>query len=1363
MFHKKGLDLFKMYELKTDKLSLMGLCISFNFAKGISTLVAENRALLEGICAELGAQFHQDSHLNGFSPLGFAVEKKNLTLAKLLISKGAKINKSFGVSEAASDVGFGDLGFVSSVASSSGVSPLGYAIEIGDYEMCELLLLKGAHLEHKFAVKLTRETPLEFAVSIYRFGIAELLISKGAKTGGISSVDLSHESVSSVPRFLPLLKNLKHAKFNQKILETVPQSIRKRGEKEILSYFRDLLADVQIQWNSAKVMVLGKEGVGKTHLSRRMRGKSYGKNISTDGIDVAAIKFRGMELSWFDFGGQEVYYPTHSFFLTAQCLYLVVFNLDDPEFKRRVTYWLRTVASFTQDPTRASKILVVGTHADSVDQTRIDFVWTELSDLFNQNGSIIGYVAVSCSDGTGFDVLELGIEKAIELGNLAKMFVPKAYKRIEAWVLEVRKAEPKLAFDHVLTLFPSLKERTVRQALEFLHDMGVCLFFESLNLVITDPQWLATMFSSLITFSHNWVKDGIVVQSDLGHIWRDSSDTEIMQIMHLLKKFEVAFPKKQEGLWVIPSMLRATRESEALNLSSPKYASRFQRLYRTDVLPLGLFGRLIARLQEWDILIVESWLNGVVIETETQMAEVCVLFDQGLQSISISCVAKASKPPNERFLIQRLAEECNSLFEAAYPSRNGLERPIKQYVVCRHCLDNNLAVPTCLSFEQCVAMIVSNTKDFLCHNYKVPVAMIGDDVTFGYVEVFEPSQCSVVAKPFTSGGFGDIFMCSLKVNTGANVIDAVAKELKTDNLTQGFAEFQHETSIMSRLVHPNIVKLFGIMLNPLRMILEFCSEGDLFIAINRNLIKTEALKLKIGVDIARGMEFLHLQTPPLAHRDLRSPNILLFSLNPDASVCAKVSDFGLTVSVTETISDPLNSWQWMAPEAQMGDDYTETCDLYSYAVVLWEVFSGLFPFKEFESMKQMQLFRALREEGLRPTIPKDTPNYVQSLLRRMWSSDPFKRPSFTQAVETFENKKIAKASIALDTQFGARPKMGTRIAKELFPEEKLDAPLCMAVAGEQVWVGFRGGNVVAFDAMKKEVIRREVRVHTGHVLCISKVPRENRVWSGGRDSRILCWKVEPLEEAAWSSTPGDGALSGRQTMRKNSPPTVVASKNKGEITAMASVNGHMIVGDSAGTIVLYDASGLHLATHKMEMGSKQAVSAIVGGVRFDNVAWFGGGLDLFKVTTTTTASTTTANANAGGSMLQVERVVSQAHERFVGSLIFCGKEIWSAQGGGNSVKVWNAETGALRYALPLPKAMVRVHHMSLGNLCGEPVVWMGCDDMVMVYSVKRCVPLQIIPTLQDGDVLCTVQTGLNCIWTGTRHKEDRGTFTECTL
>ncbi len=191
----------------------------------------------------------------------------------------------------------------------------------------------------------------------------------------------------------------------------------------------------------------------------------------------------------------------------------------------RVMYWLRTVAAYTSDPSRPSKVrsvvsslsslllsqvVVVGTHADGETAERIAAIWAELLPCFEASGDVVAYVAVSCATGAGFDDLERGIERAMELGRLAGAMVPASFRAIELWIADpaLKRQSPKLGFGDVLKQFPTLKERTVRQALEFLHDMGVCLFFERLNLVVTDPQWLATTFATLITFSHNWVKVG---------------------------------------------------------------------------------------------------------------------------------------------------------------------------------------------------------------------------------------------------------------------------------------------------------------------------------------------------------------------------------------------------------------------------------------------------------------------------------------------------------------------------------------------------------------------------------------------------------------------------------------------------------------------------------------------------------------------------------------------------------------------------------------------------------------------------------------------------------------------------------------
>ena len=103
------------------------------------------------------------------------------------------------------------------------------------------------------------------------------------------------------------------------------------------------------------------------------------------------------------------------------------------------------------------------------------------------------------------------------------------------------------------------------------------------------------------------------------------------------------------------------------------------------------------------------------------------------------------------------------------------------------------------------------------------------------------------------------------------------------------------------------------------------------------------------------MNFLHSCTPPVIHRDLKTPNILLANTEEGARVCAKVCDFGLSMRMTKSaagreVGNPI----WLAPEIlKRGDkppEYDEKSDVYSFGIILWELYhiDGR-PFEEYGS------------------------------------------------------------------------------------------------------------------------------------------------------------------------------------------------------------------------------------------------------------------------------------------------------------------------------------------------------------------------------------------------------------------------------
>lgn len=99
------------------------------------------------------------------------------------------------------------------------------------------------------------------------------------------------------------------------------------------------------------------------------------------------------------------------------------------------------------------------------------------------------------------------------------------------------------------------------------------------------------------------------------------------------------------------------------------------------------------------------------------------------------------------------------------------------------------------------------------------------------------------------------------------------------------------------------------------------------------------LVLKLALDIAHGMQYLHAQG--ILHRDLKSENLLL-----DEYMCVKVADFGISCLETQCGSAKgfTGTYRWMAPEMIKEKHHTKKVDVYSFGIILWELLTALTPF-----------------------------------------------------------------------------------------------------------------------------------------------------------------------------------------------------------------------------------------------------------------------------------------------------------------------------------------------------------------------------------------------------------------------------------
>ncbi|KAJ0402919.1 hypothetical protein P43SY_005904 [Pythium insidiosum] len=265
-------------------------------------------------------------------------------------------------------------------------------------------------------------------------------------------------------------------------------------------------------------------------------------------------------------------------------------------------------------------------------------------------------------------------------------------------------------------------------------------------------------------------------------------------------------------------------------------------------------------------------------------------------------------------------------------------------------------------------------------------------------------------------------------------------------------EIQQEAAVMKTLCHPNIVLFMeaGFYKGSICIISEYCARGSLRDVLMRaNVTQLSwSTKLRLALGIAHGIQYLHNSNPPMIHRDLKSPNVLV-----DDSWHAKIADFG-TLRFAEIVSGVQHSQsrqekarrasnrasrrqennskkhgsslgegdamvmtglvgttRWMAPEVIRGDKiYTNKADIYSLGLIFWELIEGRLPF---ESTRWNHEIEGLVLQGMRPAIRTELcPERWKLLVATCWQSDPTVRPTISQVITSLQ--RIAREE-ALDT------------------------------------------------------------------------------------------------------------------------------------------------------------------------------------------------------------------------------------------------------------------------------------------------------------------------------------------------------------
>uniref|UniRef100_A0A8C9AKK0 Fibroblast growth factor receptor n=1 Tax=Prolemur simus TaxID=1328070 RepID=A0A8C9AKK0_PROSS len=282
-----------------------------------------------------------------------------------------------------------------------------------------------------------------------------------------------------------------------------------------------------------------------------------------------------------------------------------------------------------------------------------------------------------------------------------------------------------------------------------------------------------------------------------------------------------------------------------------------------------------------------------------------------------------------------------------------------------------------------------------------------------------PRARLTLGKPLGEGCFGQVVMAEaigIDKDRAAKPVTVAVKMLKDNATDKDLSDLVSEMEMMKMIgTHKNIINLLGACTQggPLYVLVEYAAKGNLreYLRARRPpgmdysfdtcKLPEEQLTFKDLVSsayqVARGMEYLASQK--CIHRDLAARNVLVTEDN-----VMKIADFGLARDVhnldyyKKTTNGRLPV-KWMAPEALFDRVYTHQSDVWSFGVLLWEIFTlGGSPYP---GIPVEELFKLLKE-GHRMDKPANCTHDLYMVMRECWHAAPSQRPTFKQLVEDLD-------------------------------------------------------------------------------------------------------------------------------------------------------------------------------------------------------------------------------------------------------------------------------------------------------------------------------------------------------------------------
>ncbi|HMK26506.1 MAG TPA: leucine-rich repeat protein [Chitinophagaceae bacterium] len=554
------------------------------------------------------------------------------------------------------------------------------------------------------------------------------------KLTDLQQLDLSQNQIKDISPLLSLLTREKNSlktaikdkrqktigELNVKgnPLTTPPLAIVEKGNEAVLRFFNEKL---EFKFE-AKILIVGEPEAGKTSLMKKLTDPTYLIPVEEDStIGIQVIKWscnhpkkpKPIQLNIWDFGGQEMQYLTHQFFLSSDALYILLTSARKDY--DNLDYWFNIISLLGKNESNENSELMVVANEIKMKEGQVSKTFDEKKyrDLYPHLPFTFLSVNLSTDADTDgrFDTLQHFIkEKIVQLPILGKRLPIK-------WgIARTSLANLKVNYVPIQQYLKVCKKTGIDEkfALDlssYLHKIGEVVHFKADDYVILSPKWAVDGMYSILKRKDIEESDGHFTQQQVYEIWESAGYThpECNLLLSLMSKdsFEVAYkiPWKK-GEYIAPQLL---------SLSQPNYhwdkkdALHFRYFY--PFMPKGIITRLIVRMHE--SIKYENgkglvWRTGVILEKNGCIAKVqeTKIVETGQQVIAIEILGNRA---NRKLLLYDICSSIEGIHKDAF-SKINFERQIP--CNCEHC--SKLDQPGFFDYSELIQYIKDEIEKIRC-------------------------------------------------------------------------------------------------------------------------------------------------------------------------------------------------------------------------------------------------------------------------------------------------------------------------------------------------------------------------------------------------------------------------------------------------------------------------------------------------------------------------------------------------------------------------------------------------------------------------------------------------------------------------